>query len=298
MRYEEDLNAVLMGITAGWDIPGMAVGIVEGDEITYTFCTGVQNLNTGIAVTPRSIFCTASVSKCFVATTVMQLVHAGKIDLDEPIVRYLPYFQMTDERYQHITTRQLLSHTSGMPDFDENEYDDLVSHPQWDEGAAERFVRGLNGLTLLANPGEEMHYSNIGYDILGDVIAKVSGKPFEEVIKAMTLAPAGMPGSTFLLSEVEQALLAVPHLRSPEMKVNPIYPYHRADAPASFLHASLEEMCHWAVTTLNRGEYNGTRLLPADMYDQMWTSVADRGYGRPGIYEDMGLGWTLGHFKG
>ncbi|HWQ45724.1 MAG TPA: serine hydrolase, partial [Longilinea sp.] len=66
----------------------------------------------------------------------------------------------------------------------------------------------------------------------------------------------------------------------------------------SFLHASLEEMCHWAVTTLNKGEYTGTRLLPADMYDQMWTAVADRGYGRPGIYEDMGLGWTLGHFKG
>ena len=81
------------------------------------------------------------------------------------------------------------------------------------------------------------------------------------------------------------------------MKVNPIYPYHRADAPASSLHTTLVDLCHWAITSLNRGSYLGQRLLSTAAYDSMWTAVAERGKLRPSLYEQMGLGWTLGHFK-
>jgi len=298
MKYEHDLKAVLSEIVNQWDIPGMAVGIVEDSKVTFTFCSGVQNLESGKPVTPRSVFCTASISKCFVATTVMQFVQTGQIDLDVSITNYLPYFRMADDRFHQVNIRQLLSHTSGMPDIDESDYDKLVANPEWDEGSAERFVRGLSGLKLVSEPGREMHYSNIGYDILGDILSKVGGTSFEDVIKAATLVSAGMMDSTFLYSEVDPDRIAVPHLRSPQMKVSPFYPYHRADAPASFLHSTLEDMCLWAIVSLNNGEIDGGRLLPAYAYTLMWTPVADRGYSRPGIYEDMGLGWTLGHFKG
>lgn len=296
MRYLNQLNAVLEEIVARWGIPGLGVGIVQEGEIVYAKGFGVQSLTTGVPVTPESIFCVASITKCFVATAVMQLAERGQIDLDTPLVHYLPYFQLDDARYLQITPRLILSHTSGMPDLDEDEYDELLYHPEYDDGAAERYVRGLGHRKMIAAPGERFAYSNIAYNVLGDLIAKVSGQSFEAYMKAQILLPAGMPASTLLLSEVAQDRLAVPHLRVPEMMVNPTYPYHRADAPASFLHSTVIDMCHWAITSLDQGRDPAARLLSPSGYEKMWTPVAEWGY--PPLYEHIGLGWTLGHFEG
>jgi CubicO group peptidase (beta-lactamase class C family) len=298
MLYEKDLDSVLQEIVARWGIPGLAVGIVQDDEIVYAKGFGVQSLETQTPVTLDSIFCVASVSKAFVATAVVQLAERGTINLDAPLVQYVPYFQLDDERYPQITIRQILSHTSGMPDMDESEYDELVAHPEWDDGAAERYVRHLSSRKLAAAPGERFLYSNIAYNVLGDMIAKVSGKSFETTMKKHILIPSGMPNSTFLLEDVSRDLLAVPHLRTPEMSVSPLYPYHRADAPASFLHSTILDMCHWGMTGLNRGSYQGQSILSSASYEMMWTPVVEWGYSRPSLYEDMGLGWTLGHYNG
>jgi CubicO group peptidase (beta-lactamase class C family) len=80
------------------------------------------------------------------------------------------------------------------------------------------------------------------------------------------------------------------------MMVNPVYPYHRADAPASFLHSTVVDMCNWSIVCLNGGEYKGRRILSPDKYPLMWTPVAPRNY--PPFYEHAGLGWTLGHYQG
>ncbi len=290
------LEQVLLDIIDGWGIPGLGIGIVDQNEIVYARGFGVQSLNTLEPVTPESIFGIASVSKCFVATAVMQLVEYGKIDLDTPVYQYLPYFELDDDRYRQITTRLILSHTSGMPDMDEDEYDDLVYHPESDEGAAERYVRGLRRRKMVGAPGERFAYSNIGYNLLGDLIAKVSCQTFEDYMKTHILLPSGMPDSTFFFPEVPQARIAVPHLRAPEMIANPVYPYHRADAPASFLHTTVIDMCHWSMTCLNEGVYQGTRILIADKYSLMWSAVAPRNY--PPFYEGAGLGWTLGQYQG
>jgi CubicO group peptidase (beta-lactamase class C family) len=296
MLYEKDLDVVLQEIMTRWDIPGLAVGIVEGEEIVYAKGFGVQSLETQAPVTLDSVFCVQSVSKCLVATAVMQMVERGKLDLDTPLVQYLPYFHMDDERYRQITIRQALSHTSGMPDLEEAEYVALVTRPEFDDGAAERFVRGLSDRKLIANPGERFSYSNIAYNVLGDLLAKVSAKSFESVMREQILIPSGMPNSTFMLKDIPTNLLALPHLRSPEMRINSIYPYHRADAPASSLHTTVVDLCHWGITALNRGSYRGLSILPSAGYDLMWKPVARRG-SPPSIFEEMGLGWTLGHFK-
>lgn len=295
MLYKNDLDGVLQEIMLRWDVPGMAIGIVKGDEVAYAKTFGVQSLETQTPVTLDTIFCVQSISKTFVATAVMQLAERGKLDLDAPIVQYLPYFRLDDERYRQITIRQALSHTSGMPDM-ETEYVDLVKHPEYDDLAAERYVRGLSNRKLIASPGERFSYSNIAYNVLGNMLAKVSGYTFEEVMREHVLTPSGMPNSTFMLADIPTNLLAVPHLRSPDIKVNPIYPYHRADSPASFLHTTVIDMCHWGSTALNRGSYLHQSILSPASYDLMWTAVAKRG-SSPSMSEEMGLGWNLGHYK-
>lgn len=290
----EKLTHVLNEIMARWDVPGMGVGIVQDGEIAYARGFGVQSLETGTPVTPDSLFCLASIVKCFVATAVMQLAEQGRVNLDSPLIEYIPDFRLDDERYPRITLRQILSHTSGMPDMDENEYDELMAHPEYDEGAPERYVRALSSRTLIAAPGERFAYSNIAYNVLGHLIATLSGQTFEAYMQEHVLRPTGMPESALYFPDVPLERLAVPHLRAPGMIVNLIYPYHRADAPASFLYSSVTEMCHWAITCLNRGSYQGQRILTSAGYEQMWTPVARRD--DPPFREEMGLGWTLGHF--
>ena len=296
MQYSTKLTSTLKEIATRCGIPGLGVGIVKEGEIVYAKGFGVQSLDTRAPVTLDSVFCLASIAKCFVASAVMQLVEHGKIQLDTPLVEYLPYFKLDDDRYVKITTRQILSHTSGMPDMDEYEYEELVSHPETDEGAAERYVRSLTNRKLIAAPGEKSAYSNIAYNVLGDLIAKVSGQTFEDYLKEHLLLPAGMPDSTFWFAEVDQQRLAVPHLCIPEMIVNPVYPYHRADSPASFLHSTIGDMCRWGITCLNRGSYGGQQILTPASYDLMWAPVAELGY--PPFYEQIGLGWVLGHYEG
>jgi CubicO group peptidase (beta-lactamase class C family) len=290
------LEQVLEKIRACWGIPGMAVGIVEGNKIAYAHGFGVQSLETSTPATDDSIFCLASISKCFVASAILQLVEQGFLDLDGSISQYLPYFRLNDDHYKQITLRQILSHSAGIPDMDENEYDDLVANPEYDEGAVERYVRGLSSRKMIAAPGERFAYSNIAYNVLGDLITKISGQTFESYMKENILNPSGMPESTFYYPEVPHDRIAMPHLRAPGMMVNPVYPYHRADAPSSFLHSTVREMCHWAITSLNRGVYEGKRILNPESYDLMWRAVVKRGF--PPWREEMGLGWSLGHFEG
>jgi CubicO group peptidase (beta-lactamase class C family) len=298
MIYEEDLDAVLREIIVHWGIPGMAVGTVEDDEIVYAEGFGVQSLETQAPVTMESMFSVCSISKSFVATAVVQLAECGKIDLNAPIIQYLPYFRMDDERYPQITIRQMLSHTSGMPDMDDDEFEELLAQTDWDDGCAERYViNRLCNKKLLANPGERFNYSDFNFNVLADMIAKIAGQTFETYMQEQILIPAGMPHSTFLLKNIPPNLEAMPHFRTPETKPMPVHPYHRAAAPASFLHSTIPDMCQWAMTSLRRGSFGGKNILSPAGYDKMWTPVAEYGYPRPSVYEDYGLGWTLGHFQ-
>lgn len=295
-RYEEKLTPILSEIIRLWEIPGLAVSVVQNDQVEYMQGFGVQSLDTHIPVSLDSLFCVASVSKVFVATAVMQLSERGLIDLDARIVQYLPYFWLGDERSAQITIRQALSHTSGMPDLTDFEYDDLWKHPEVDEDALERYVRGLGRRRLLSDPGEEFHYSNIAYNVLGDVIAKVSGMPFELYMKEQLLLPSGMPESTFLVSQIPIELLALPHLRAPEMIASPFYPYHRGDAPASSMHTNIREISNWMRMCLRRGYLDGHEIVRPATFDLMGIPVVKRGW--PPFYEEMGLGWNVGHFQG
>lgn len=205
---ESDFNAALEEVLDPFfsiyiekvGITGFSVGVVKDNKIVYAKGFGVRDFETQEPVTAYSLFHMASISKPFVATAIMQLVEEGKIILDKSLVTYLPYFQLDDERYNEITVRQMLSHVSGMPRAMDYHWD----QPEYDEGALERYVRSLADQKLLFTPGDEFSYSNVAYEVLGDVIAKVSGQPFENYEKENILAPLGMDQSTFLKKKYPQ----------------------------------------------------------------------------------------------
>jgi CubicO group peptidase (beta-lactamase class C family) len=227
----------------------------------------------------------ASVSKTFVATALSQLREEGKLDLDAPVTRYLPYFRVKADEQPALTVRQMLAHRSGMPDVDNYGWD----RPQHDPGALERYVRSLERTALVEAPGVTFRYSNMAFDVLGDVIAKVAGVPFEEQVRERLLEPLAMRGSTFALAEVDRSSLAAPHILGPQYQpeVSAKFPYNRIHAPSSTLYSSANDMCRWALAALGHGAIDGRRLLSASAYDVMW---APSGADRP----DAALGWFLG----
>src|ERR1043165_7118676 len=98
-------------------IPGIAMGVVHGGKLVYARGFGVMKVGDPRGrVTPETLFHMASITKPFIATAVMQLWEHGAVDLDTPVEKYLPYFLLRDARFHSITVRQMLNHTSGMPD--------------------------------------------------------------------------------------------------------------------------------------------------------------------------------------
>jgi CubicO group peptidase (beta-lactamase class C family) len=253
-------------------VPGFAIGVVRDGKLIYTKGFGVARLGGNSPITAKSLFHMASVTKTFVATAVMQLAEQGKIDLDAPVTRYLPYFHLADERYRTIKIRQMLSHTSGIPDNTNYNWD----KPEYDAGALERYVRSLADLKLVFAPGEKFAYSNTAYEILGDVIAKVSGESFEDYVQHNILTPLGMKDSTLLLRAASPQLLTSPHvMKNQTLVVSKVFPYNRAHAPSSTLYSNIEDMSRWAIANLNHGELDGHRILKRETAESMWPPVVD-----------------------
>jgi CubicO group peptidase (beta-lactamase class C family) len=178
-----------------------------------------------------------------------------------------------------------------MPDVADYEWD----KPQYDDGALERYVRSLGTLRLEFAPGERFKYSNMAFEILGDLVAKVSGETFDDYARRHILVPLGMKDSTLLVKQANPALLAWGHEldggRSP--LPSKVYPYNRAHTPSSNLHSNALDMARWAMANMNRGELDGARILKATSYDAMWKPAAEFG----GKASPTGISWFLGQYR-
>ncbi|MEW5868853.1 MAG: serine hydrolase domain-containing protein [Chloroflexota bacterium] len=288
-KLEEHLTPFIQGVIASHELPGLAIGIVAEGQVVYARGFGLKSITIGEPVSITTLFHMASVSKPFAATAIMQLVERDQLQLDAPIAACLPYFRLDDERYRDITIRQMLSHVSGMPDVEDYEWE----QPQYDDGALERYARSLASEKLLFAPGEKFAYSNMAFECLGAVIARVSGLSFDDYVKQHILDPAGMPESTFLKPAHLPENWAAPHLSLLENCAWAGYPYNRMHAPSSTLHSNIPEMCNWAIANLNRGSFQGQQILDPSSYDLLWKPWAEVNQGLR-----VGLSWFIGEYQG
>lgn len=286
----DEIGTFLQSLVDTGGIPGIAIAITNGQDIVYSKGFGVTNVETKEKLEPYYTFHIASISKTFTATAVMQLYEKGKIDIDKPLITYLSYFKLKDDRYKTITIKQMLNHTSGMPDVNDYEWEKAIS----DEGAAERYTRSLVDSTLMSTPGTEYHYSNIAFDLMADLIAKVSGITFEQYVKDNILKPLEMNESSFYYPEVKKSLRTSPHVGNPP-KVSPVYPYNRMHAPSSTLNTNVLEMSHWAIANINGGKYKDSQILSPATHSMMMTPTFTINKERK---TSIGLSWFMYSYKG
>ncbi len=294
-RIEQKLIPNLTKIMNNYELPGFAVGIVKGDEILLAKGFGVCHLEKQDPVTPNTNFHLASISKTFVALSIMQLVESGKITLADPVVKHVPYFTVDDPSSNAITVKQMLNHVSRIPDLEDDGYG--WENPEFDNQALENYVKSVKNLKLLSHTEPTFLYSNITYEILGDLIAKVSGRTFEEYVREFIFEPLNMDQSSFLLKKSPPENEALPHVHLPHMWVpDQQYPYNRAHAPSSTLHSNIQDMCKYIQMHLNKGQLSGANVLHDSSIDLMWKREFETNTNMT-HNASVGLSWFSGDYK-
>jgi CubicO group peptidase (beta-lactamase class C family) len=272
-------------------IPGLAMGIVEGDRVAYMRGFGTAD-DSGREVTPQTPFIIGSLSKSFTALAVMQLVEAEKIDLDAPVQRYVPWFRVADEKASaEITVRHLLNQTSGLSTKTGRSFQ---GSGDTSDTALEQAVRKLESATLIAPPGSTHQYSTINYSVLGLVVQTVAGQSYERYVQTRIFDPLRMESSYTSEDAAQPAGLATGHNYWFGRPKAADLPYNRGLVPAGYLISSAEDMTHYLVAELNGGRYDGASVLsPAGIGELHRPAVPT-----PEAGTSYGMGWFVGPRNG
>ena len=256
---------------AAASIPGAAIAITRGTQVVHV--RGYGHDATGAPITENSRFRIASLSKSFTSLAVLQLVDAGQLSLDDPVVAHLPEFRLADPRGAHLTVRQLLDQTSGLADREVPE----LSRPQ--PRTLAEATTSLSTAHLVAAPGTRFNYHNPNYQVAARLVEVLSGQPFDAYLREHVFRPAGMTASLTTYTDNEP----VPGLTDGHVIAygHPI----PARAPATFeagagdVVSTAADLAHWLIVHANGGRTeDGTRLVSERSMTELHTPSAPNGY--------------------
>lgn len=252
-----------------------ALMLKRGDQILYQRAVGQADRVFGVANRIDTRFNVASLGKMFTATAILRLVEQGRIDLDAPILRYLPDYPARAIAEQ-ITARQLLSHSSGVGNY----WEAIAEKP------SQAFVEARDFLPLFANqpleftPGERFGYSNGGYVILGLIVEALTGEAYADHIRRTIFEPLGMSGSGDWPLDLVVPNRADGYTRDeavPGAWRNNLFINQFRGNPSGGGYSTVENLSTF-ITALGDG-----RLLSPQMRATATTGLFDRGRGRYGL---------------
>jgi len=189
-------------------IPGAVMGVIIDGELVWVKTAGVSDVKSRTPVTPDTVFRIASMTKSFTAMAILKLRDEGKLSLDDPVSRYVPALirlPYPTKDSPALTIRHLLTHSEGFPE--DNPWGDRQL-AQSDETMS-TWMRA--GIPFSNAPGVAYEYSNYGFAILGQIVARASGRPYADYVRDGILIPLGMRASTFEASDVPRDRIALGH---------------------------------------------------------------------------------------
>lgn len=281
----EQVDSVVLNKMNQYNIPGLSIGIIRNDSIIYTNGYGLRNIGNKDLVTENTIFHTASLSKLFTALAIMKLEESNALAIGDRLIEILPELNYNDQRAENITIKNLLNHTSGLPDIGNYHW----NNNNQSDNSLKEFVLGLN-LKIESDPSSQYLYSNLGYDILGYVIEKVSGSTFDDYLKENILNQNEMYESDFRYFNIPDSLRTSPHSKrwiTNNIYVRETYPYTREHAPSSTLNSSAKELSKWMVSFLQSLDSENTGINYENMIQPTFESN-----------KHIGLGFQLGEIEG
>ena len=232
-------------------IAGMAVAITDADKILFAEGFGVESIERPeVAVTPKSLFRIASITKVVTGMTILSLVEEQKLSLQTRVKEVLPWLDLTDKNTEeNVTLVHLLSHTAGFP----GEY--TPEGPREESALEPSLQEGLPGLAMEFPLGQGYLYSNWGIRLASLVAEKVTGKPFTRLAYERVLGPLGMDMTTFDLHVAATYSICLPHrLEDGKFCVCHKLQENAARQAAGGLYSNAEDLCKLARCLLNDGE--------------------------------------------
>ncbi len=295
----EGLDDYIVQAMRAWEVPGLALALVTRERVLLAKGYGVKRLGDPALVTEHTLFAIGSASKAFTAAALAMLVDEGKVHWDDPVLKYLPEFQLWDPYVtRELTIRDLLAHRSGL------DRADLV----WYGATLERaeILRRMRSLPPRWSFRSRFGYQNIMYVAAGEVVRAVTGKSWEEFVRERIFQPLGMSSTTTSVKALSAASdVATPHARI-EGVVRPI-PWREIDAmaPAGSINSSVWEMARWIQLQLGEGEYQGRRLWSVEVAREMHApqTILRREPPFADLFPEAhfltyGLGWFLHDYRG
>jgi dipeptidyl aminopeptidase/acylaminoacyl peptidase/CubicO group peptidase (beta-lactamase class C family) len=281
----------LQALATRYRVPGAVLGILRlhpgGEDELVEAAHGVLNVETGVAATTDSLFQIGSMSKVWTATVIMQLVDEGRLDLDAPLVEYLPELRLADaDVTKHVTMRHLLNHTSGI---DGDVFDDTGRG----DDCLEKYVALLADVAQNHPLGATWSYCNSGFSLAGHVIEKITGSSWDQAMRERVFAPLGLRRTVTLPEEALLHRTAVGHVGEgdAEPAKAPVWMLPRALGPAGLINSTPSDVLAFARAHLNGGVTGeGTRLLSEASTIAMAQKEADL----PDKYslgDSWGIGW-------
>lgn len=274
-------------------MPGFSVVIVEGDKVIFQKGYGLEKLGGSKPMTVKSSTGIGDLCNSFTALAIMQLVEAGKLNLDDKVTKYLPWFQTANKHYSdQITIRMLLSNTAGIPGRFE-------SFPSLDyENALENFVRSMDSYYITKEPGLSFEYSREGFSVAGLIISKVSGLSYAKYLEKNIFEPLQMNRSTTDPARFDALQVLYGH----EIGLTECIPAKPGMIDGNYLPAgselrsSAQDLGNYLIALVNDGKFGGKQIISKESIKEMWkphTSFSGLGTMLGGDGSDVKycLGW-------
>jgi len=299
---EAEASAALQGfddvVTAAmkeFKVPGLAMAIVKDGKVVLSKGYGLRDTERSLPVTPQTLFAIGSATKAFTTFVLATLVDEGKLEWDEPVQTYIPSFKLQDSfASARITPRDLVTHRSGLPRHDLVWYNSDMTR--------EEMVARLAHLEPYRDLRSEYHYQNLMYLTAGYLAERVTGRPWEDLVRERIFDPLDMTRSNFSVAESQKAAdFALPYEEKDDLvKVMPFRDITNV-GPAGSINSSIDEMIRWVQVHLNRGMAGDRRMVGeatlVDMHTpRMAISVPPDEPETPEI--SYALGWFVEPYRG
>lgn len=284
-----------------WKIPGMAIAIIRNDSVIFAKGYGVKDISKPDKVDENTLFGIASNTKAFTSASIALLVEENKLNFDDKVQKYLPYFELyNDYVSQNLTVTDLLCHRSGLVTFSG---DLLWYSTNYSRNDIARRIKYLKPKYAFRTT---YGYSNLMFLTAGEIIPKITNKSWDEFISERFFVPLNMKNTNSSISKFgTNQNIAQPHdlIDGKIQKLR--YISWDNIAPAGAINSSVADMSNWIRMLLNNGKFEGKTIISEESLKKLWSPQTIKEIGRfeekytPSThFSTYGLGWELFDYHG